>query len=82
MGIPDDTNEQKISEFLNLVTRNLLNLDCLKACHHLLSAGKNKIIINFSKREDVNLVIRNKHKLKHAKLSNINIPSQGKVYIN
>ena len=81
MGIPGDTNEQKISEFLNLVTRNLLNLDCLKACQLLLSAGKNKII-KFLKREDVDLVIRNRHKLKHAKLSNINIPSQGKVYIN
>lgn len=82
MGIPGDTNEQKISEFLNLVTRNLLNLDCLKTCHLLLSGGKNKIIIKFLKREDVDLVTRNRHKLKHAKLSNINIPSQGKVYIN
>ena len=79
MEIPDDTNESKVWQFLNLTTGALLNPDCSEACHPLPSEGKNKIILKFSRKIDVYLIMRNKNKIKHAKPSNINIPSCGKV---
>ena len=79
VGISDDANEKKACEFLTLPTGALLNLDSLEAYHHLPSEGKNKIIVKFSKRKDVDLVMRNRHKLKQTKPSDINIPNRVKL---
>lgn len=48
-GIPYDTYEQKVCEFLNLATRASLNPNCLKACHPLPPEGKNIIFLTFQK---------------------------------
>lgn len=56
MGTSADNNEQKVCGFLNLATGVSHNPDCLEACHPLPSEGKNKIIVKFWKRKDVDLV--------------------------
>ena len=81
VGIPDNTDETKVCDFLSLATGTTIKPDDLEACHPLPSNDNNKIIVKFSKRKTAQLVLKEKKKFSSIDPRSIDIPS-GKAYLN
>ena len=81
VGIPDNAQEEKVCELVSSATGVSINPDSLESCHHLPSKGNNKIILKFSRRKDVESVLRNRTQLKNFNPRRIDIDS-GRVYVS
>ena len=63
MGIPDSTNETMECKLIEKVTCVNVNQECLELCHPLTS-DKKKIIVTFSGRKDVEIILQKKSKIR------------------
>ena len=64
VGIPDNTQEEKVCQPVSFATEVNINFDSLESCVRLPSKGNNKIIAKLSRRKDTESVLRNRKKLK------------------